>query len=106
MKKILASCTLLTAIMLIAPQTFAAPKLDKYTEANLIKVCEALRGNNKLKLHLAVKRTGVRYHHLAKGLVCNGQDAVTFALSHNANKTAALFAKRASVDINTMLAKH
>lgn len=63
-------------------------------EADLIKVCEAIRDNKNHKLHRAVKRSRVSYRDLERGLVCNGMDIHAFALSSKAEVTGAFLAKR------------
>lgn len=75
------------------------------TEANLVRVCKALKSNSKLQLHKAVKRTRASYRAIAKGLVCNGKSALDFAQMHNANKTAGLLVSKANLNKHAMLAK-
>lgn len=104
MKKVFAIC-LATATLTLTAQAHAAPPLDKDIEARLITVCEALKSNKKLRLHQAVEKSSINYRALAKGLQCNGQDGVTFALNHGADDTAMLFAKRGNIDVGHMLAK-
>ncbi len=94
---------------LTATQTQAATSITAASvssnEANLVRVCKALKSNSRIQLHKAVKRTHVSYREIAKGLVCNGKSAIDFAEMHNANKTAAILAKRARVADTAMLAK-
>lgn len=75
------------------------------TEANLVRVCKALKSNSRLQLHKAVKRTRVGYREIAKGLVCNGKSAFEFAQLHNAGKTAGLLARKANLTEDGLLAK-
>ena len=75
------------------------------SEANLIRVCKALKSNSKLQLHKAVKRTRVGYRQIAKGLVCNGKSAFDFAQEHNADKTASLIARKGNLTEDGLLAK-
>ncbi|WP_034475291.1 DUF3718 domain-containing protein [Aestuariibacter salexigens] len=82
-----------------------AATYDKEMEEDLINVCEALSSNSKLRLHLAVKKSRVSYQELGRGLVCNGQDAVTFASLNGADITASLLAKRAGLTVDGVLAK-
>jgi hypothetical protein len=51
-------------------------------------VCEAIQSNNRFKLHRAIKNSGVDKRQIVKGLVCNGMDGESFALSVNAEVTA------------------
>ncbi|MEI8648976.1 DUF3718 domain-containing protein [Paraglaciecola sp. Hal342] len=54
---------------------------------------------------MAIKRSGIKPRELAKGLVCNGHDPVTYAALNNANKTGVLMAKKLNVDYQELLAK-
>lgn len=65
-------------------------------ENELIAVCEAVKSDSKLKLNRAVKATGLNIRDLHEGLVCNGEDMLTFAATHNALNTQSLIAKRVS----------
>ncbi|HBU52821.1 MAG TPA: hypothetical protein DEB45_16330, partial [Alteromonas australica] len=53
----------------------------------------------------AVKRSRLSFQTLNKGLVCNGQDMLTFALTHNASTTGKLIARRTNADSATLTAK-
>jgi len=75
------------------------------SEANLVRVCKALKSNSRLQLLKAVKRTRVGYREIAKGLVCNGKSAYEFAQLHNADKTAGLLARKGNLNEDGMLAK-
>ena len=80
--------------------------IDAATERKLVKVCEALKSDSRLRVHKAVKQSRLGYRNIAKGLVCDGQDAINYALSHGATKSAHLVAQKANVDIDTLLAKN
>ncbi|GAC34190.1 hypothetical protein GPLA_3301 [Paraglaciecola polaris LMG 21857] len=54
---------------------------------------------------MAIKNSGLRASNVAKGLVCNGYDPVTFAALNNANNTGLVMAKRLNVDYQELLAK-
>ena len=84
----------------------AAPAIDSSTEYRLVKVCKALKSNSRLQLAKAVKQSGYTYRMLAKGLVCNGKDAVEFAMFNGAESTANLFARKGRINIDGMLAKN
>ncbi|WP_166424055.1 DUF3718 domain-containing protein [Paraglaciecola sp. 20A4] len=83
----------------------SAEYMDPVVEKKLVKVCEALKSDSRIRLHMAIKRSGVKAKYLAKGLVCNGHDPVTFAALNNANKTGTLMASRLNVDYQALLAK-
>lgn len=76
------------------------------TEKGLIKVCEALKSDSRIKLHKAMKKSRISYRTIAKGLVCNGQDAVTFAMNHGAENTALMVARRANKASDALVAKN
>ena len=82
-----------------------AKYIDKSTEANLVKICEAIRSDNKLKVHRAIKNSGIKAKAISKGLVCNGYDSVTFAMVNNAPNTAKFMARKGGVDYKALLAK-
>jgi hypothetical protein len=84
---------------------FANANITESTEKNLVQICKALQSNSRLKLVKAMKRSRIRYETIADGLVCNGQEALDFAVSHGSHKVAVLVAKRANVDLDTWLAK-
>jgi hypothetical protein len=69
-----------------------ANELSPMLEKKLVRVCEAIQSNDRLKLRRAIKDSGVSKRQIVKGLVCNGMDGETFALSMNATVTAELLA--------------
>lgn len=73
-----------------------------HLENELIAVCAAVKSDSKLKLNRAVKATGLNIRDLHEGLVCNGEDLLSFAATHNALKTQSLIAKRVN-DKGTVL---
>ena len=77
----------------------------KEMENDLIAVCEAVKSDRPLALHNAVKSTGLSLRDLHEGLVCNGEDMITFALTHNAVKNGALIARRVNAEPNVLTAK-
>lgn len=95
-----------SATLLLSANLHAATPINKQLETKLVQVCEALRSDSKLALHRALKSNRLSYKAIAEGLRCNGVDAVTFALQHDASNTADLVARRANIDISDMLAKN
>lgn len=89
----------------IGVSSTAQAAIEPATERDLERVCKALKTNSKLQLKRALTRTRIGYRAIAKGLVCNGQDALTFAMAHGATDTATMVAKRANLDPNQMFAK-
>jgi hypothetical protein len=79
---------------------FASASISESTEQNLVKVCKALKSDSSIKLNKAVKNSRISYENLAEGLVCNGQSAVSFALSNGAEKTAGIFSKLANLNVD------
>lgn len=71
-----------------------ANELSPRLEKKLVKVCEAIQSNNRFKLHRAIKNSGVDKREIVKGLVCNGMDGESFAMSVNASDTAKMMASR------------
>jgi len=103
MKKIIIG-SIITAGILLAGSA-QAKYIDKNIEANLVKICEAIKSNSKIKLHLAIKDSGIKAREISKGLVCNGYDPVTFAMISNAQNTAKYMARKGGVDYEALLAK-
>jgi len=79
-----------------------AERYPKEMENDLIAVCEAIQDNNRLALKRAVKKSRVSYVNLYRGLVCNGEDMLTFARSHNAAETSKFLVRRVRAE-STML---
>ena len=91
-------------LSLTATVANAAP-YPKHIEKNLIAVCEAVKSDSRLKLHRAVKVSGFNMRSLHEGFMCNGQDMLTFALTHNASKNAQLIARRINASPSVLTAK-
>ncbi|MFQ3237479.1 MAG: hypothetical protein ACI9C4_003065 [Paraglaciecola sp.] len=70
------------------------PQLEK----SLVNICEGIRSNSRIKLHVAIKRSGLSVRRVMKGLLCNGQDPLTFARLNRADKTGNLLAARVSAN--------
>jgi hypothetical protein len=83
----------------------SAEYIEPYMERKLVRVCEAIKSDSRIRLNVAIKQSGLNARRLAKGLVCNGHDPVTFAALNNANKTGVLMANRLNVDYQELLAK-
>lgn len=85
--------------------TYAEPKIPSHMENDLIQVCEAMRSDRRIRLLRAVEQSRQSYGALAKGLKCNGASPIEFALDHNAEVTAKMFAAKTGVDIQGLLVK-
>ena len=108
MKKLLNSFSLPATIGVIAIcSLFSLNANAKYipNESSLIKVCKAIQTNNAAKLRVAVKRSGYSYRDLAKGLMCNGQTVVEYAMSHGAIENANLMAKLSHTKLPQLVAQ-
>ena len=103
MKKIIIG-SILTAGILLAGGA-QANSFDKNIEANLVKICEAIKSDSKLKLRHAIEISGINVRAISKGLVCNGYDPVTFAIVNKAQHTAKFMARKSDVDYEALLAK-
>jgi hypothetical protein len=103
MKKIIIG-SILTASILLAGSA-QANSFDKNTEAHLIKICEAIKSDSKIRLHIAIRNSGIKTKAISEGLVCNGYDPVTFAIVNKAQNTAKFMARKSGVDYEALLAK-
>ncbi|OFI34264.1 hypothetical protein BFC17_20410 [Alteromonas lipolytica] len=82
-----------------------AAALDSHVESKLIAVCKAIKADSRIDLQRAVKDSGISYHRLADGLVCNGMDMYTFAMQHEAQSTGAIIARRTDLDERSLTAR-
>jgi hypothetical protein len=103
MKKIIIGSILTVGILLAGGAK--ANHIDKNIEVHLVKICEAIKSNSKLKLNHAIKTSGIKAETISKGLVCNGYDPVTFAIVNKAQNTAKYMARKSGVDYEALLAK-
>ena len=103
MKNIVISSMLGLSALCASPAN--AEYIEPALEKKLVRICHAIRSDSRIKLHVAMKKSGIRVKSLAKGLVCNGHDPVTFAALNNANRTGSLMANRLNVDYQALLAK-
>ena len=83
--------TLAAGTLLLSGTTFA---MDKDHEKNLQDLCVAVKSDSRIQLVKEMKQNHLRASHVVKGLVCNGDDAITFAKLNGANKNADLLIKR------------
>lgn len=83
----------------------SAASYPQELEKDLIAVCEAVKSDNRLKLHRAVKATGLNMKNLHSGLVCNGQDMITYAVANGADVNAQHIARRISASPRVLTAK-
>lgn len=103
MKKVILATILSSGLFLAG--TAQAEYISPEIEQKLVKICTAIKSNNKMKLHKAIKSTRLNPRAVAKGLVCNGHDPVSFALTNKAVGTAKMMARIGAVDYEAMLAK-
>ena len=74
-------------------------------ENDLVNICKAIKADKPIRLHLAVKRSGLDYRTLDEGLVCNGQNMMTFAATHSAGNSGKFLAARLHDSDRTLTAK-
>ncbi|WP_339719762.1 DUF3718 domain-containing protein [uncultured Paraglaciecola sp.] len=104
MKKIIIS-SIITAGILLTGSVQASNKIDPTVEGKLVKVCEAIKSDSVIKVNVAIRDSGLGIKQIAKGLVCNGYDSVSFALANEAEKTAKYMAKKSTETHQEMVAK-
>lgn len=93
------------ALPMLAISAPSQAAMDPYMESALIEVCKAAKSNNVLALHKTTKSYHLKQKTVALKLVCNGEDVISFAESHGANKTAARLQRSlGSVDITDIAA--
>ncbi|MCW8106927.1 DUF3718 domain-containing protein [Alteromonas ponticola] len=105
MKKHIALITTLfaTAGLTMTSVTVSAKSIPY--EAELKKVCYAIASGNKLKFNRAIKNSRIKFRELNKGLLCNGQDMLTFAGNYKSPSLYASIERRAGTKTQTLTAK-
>lgn len=86
-------------VMLSTP---ALAGINPYVEHALVQICRASISNKTVQLHERVKEYRLTYPVIAEKLVCNGQNVYQFAVSHNADKTAAAIFSRGRMGVVTI----
>ncbi|GAB5380481.1 MAG: hypothetical protein Alis3KO_26210 [Aliiglaciecola sp.] len=104
-KNVLGAAALTLLFVSVSASANAGTRLDKSTEAKLVKICHALKSDSRIRLHRTVKQSRLGYKQIAEGLKCNGKSAMDFALFNDANNTAGFLAKKANIKHEGMLAK-
>jgi hypothetical protein len=103
MKKVLIS-SIITAGILLAGNAQAS-NIDVVIESKLVKVCEAIKSDSLIKVHVAVRESRIHIRKIANDLVCNGFDPVSYALANDAEKTAKYMAQKSNINGQDFLAK-
>jgi hypothetical protein len=103
MKKIIIGSIITAGILLVG--SAQANSFGKGTEAQLVKIYEAIKSDSKIKLHIAIRDSNISTKAISEGLVCNGYDPVTFAIVTKAENTAKFMARKSNVDYEALLAK-
>lgn len=102
--------TLITCALLAAPLAQLANAGNTLfvndEDRMYLRLCKAVKSNNKLHLHLTLKHEGISYQQMQEGLICNGQDPITFALYSGSKKIAQVIADHTESDVSTILAKN
>ena len=93
--KTLTALTLTASLALTATSfnTSAAP-MSSYMEQALVSVCKSAQSDNVLRMRNTIKSVHLSEKTVALKVVCNGEDIISFAETHGANKTANHLEKR------------
>ncbi|RHW77737.1 DUF3718 domain-containing protein [Colwellia sp. RSH04] len=83
----------LSLLVMSLPSQAATPS---YMETALISVCKAAQSNSVQKLNQQTKTFRLKKRTVALGVMCNGEDIISFAETHGADKTAAKLQKSIS----------
>ncbi len=105
MKKHIALITTLLAAGGLTMTTMSASAKSIPYQADLEKICYAIASGNKLRFNLAVKKSRIKFKELNRGLLCNGQDMLTFAGSYKSPSMYALIERRTGSKSSTLTAK-
>jgi hypothetical protein len=71
----------------------ASAAMSTYMETALVDSCKAALSNKNLRLSNTLKGYRLKEKTVAMKVVCNGDDIITFAEKHGADKTAARLSK-------------
>ncbi|MCC2603798.1 DUF3718 domain-containing protein [Planctobacterium marinum] len=99
MKKLILTAIAATSVM-ISGASFAGDKLVEYKLENL---CKAVKSDNRFDLYKAIKRNNLQADEVVEGLMCNGEDPITFAKLNGAEKTANLLIERSGFNGKTVI---
>lgn len=84
---------LATAVPVLAFSLPSQAETMSYMETALVDVCKAAQSNKVFKLKSTIKSYHLQNKTIALKVMCNGDDIITFAEKHGANKTAATLQK-------------
>ena len=82
----IATVSLTTASLFMAFGSTAS--MDSYMEGALIEVCKSAQKDSVMNLRKTIKSHRLNEKTVAMGLVCNGEDVISFAENSGAYKTA------------------
>lgn len=88
MRKLQTTIIALVSVLTFSFATQAAP-MSPYMENALVDVCKAAMSNKIHQLNKTTKAYRLKDKTIALKVVCNGDDIITFAERHGADKTAA-----------------
>lgn len=80
--------------------SFSSMAIDKYIETALVDVCKSTLTNSVTKFQKVVKSYNLADKTVAMKVMCNGDDIISFAEKHEANKTAARLERSISGSVN------
>lgn len=83
----------LTSALLFTGASFSSFAMDEYVENALINVCKSAMNNNVTRYNKTIKSYRLKNKTVALKVVCNGDDIISFAEKHGADKTAARMSK-------------
>ncbi|WP_440874587.1 DUF3718 domain-containing protein [Thalassotalea sp. PLHSN55] len=83
----------ITSALCLAGTSFTSSAMDEYVESALINVCKSAMSNSVIRYNKTIKGYRLKNKTVALKVMCNGDDIITFAEKHNADKTAARMSK-------------
>ncbi len=78
-----------TAVPVLAFSLPSQAAMSSYMETALVDVCKAAMSNKVHRLNSTSKSYHLKDKTIALKVMCNGEDIISFAESHGADKTAA-----------------
>ncbi len=67
--------------------------IGKRVEAALVNVCKSVKSDSVFQLKQSLKDANLDVYTINQKLVCNSENVHAFAVTHNANRTAAILQK-------------
>lgn len=100
MKTLKSLIIVITTGTMLSAVSISSHAMDEYIESALIEVCKSTLTNNVTQFNKVTKAYNLQTKTIAMKVMCNGDDIITFAEKHNANKTASRLERSMQGSVN------